>query len=97
MWTLALIIATMRSRIRWIVYGLDPDGLTSLWVQVKHDGPVGDYRVNVVATGQEFDSEKWTHCKTWAQGPFIWHLMIEIDDIVDENARRRRYLWWVTV
>lgn len=54
-----------------------PDGNNNpcLWAQVNHDSNIGHYRFNVVATGEEFDSEKWVHCKTWAQGVLIWHLL----------------------
>jgi hypothetical protein len=56
--------------------GIDNTNTSCIWAQVDPSTDKRKFEVRVVATGEEFDREKWLHCKTWSQGPLVWHLLI---------------------
>ena len=59
--------------------GKDGTGRSSVWAQVDPEQRTSPRKVKVVATGQEYDSNKWTYAFTWIDGPFVWHLLVEKD------------------
>ena len=56
---------------------LDGEGKSCVWAQVGQDSTGYARKVQVVATGQEYDENDWVYTFSWKDGPFIWHLLIE--------------------
>jgi hypothetical protein len=56
---------------------LDGEGKSCVWAQVDPDSQAFARKVQVVATGQEYDEKEWIYTFSWKDGPFIWHLLIE--------------------
>ena len=56
--------------------GEDGVGTPCIWAQVNPSLPEEPWTFMLAATGQEFDTEKWCHVKSFVQGNgLVWHLL----------------------
>jgi hypothetical protein len=55
--------------------GLDANNQPCLWAVVDPGMPEEAWTFMLVATGQDFDSTKWVHIKSFDLKGFIWHLV----------------------
>lgn len=56
--------------------GEDGQGDACIWAQVNPSLPEEAWTFSLVATGQQFDADKWCHVKSFVQrSGLVWHLM----------------------
>ena len=56
------------------------NGVVTLWYNCDITAEKLLVRWRVVATGEEYDPDEWTHLGSCQDGEFVWHVIQGIDD-----------------
>jgi len=68
--------------------GEDGQGFPCIWAQVNPNQPEESWTFMLVATGQEFDADKWCHVRSFVQAnAVVWHLLRPFESTMPSEAR----------